>query len=280
LQESNLIKMTPNSRRWDDLFNEYLAGEAVTWLGKAQGWLEKDLHQKRKSWAYVFEGYLLAEQQYLENFILVYKAFNKIDDNEKVKSDIKQANSVLNQVCHRCEQFLKVITPFALNHGTVLHIGTSEGVYRRGMAVSDMTWDSLGGISTRLSVGIAERIWTIGKGKHVWTGYENDSNWKKTSITAEDIWVVKQDPEFSAGKGLVSDVYTIEDGKFCWRIWDNAIEADARKPEPARWEKFIQVPGAPEALGGKKYTAVGPWGVRRIDSGGFPGLRAFAIRVA
>jgi hypothetical protein len=124
----------------------------------------------------------------------------------------------------------------------------------------------LGGASTRLAVGIAERIWTIGKGNHVWTGYGNNPNWRKTSITAEDIWVVNQDPEFSAGKGSVSDVFTIEDGTFCWRIWDNAIAVDVTKPEPARWEKFIGTPPAHlrpfpaspapipmAALGGKKY---------------------------
>jgi hypothetical protein len=58
LDESNLIAMRPNSRRWDDLFKKYLSGEAVTWLGKAQGWLEKDLqytpgrtgHKEKTPW--------------------------------------------------------------------------------------------------------------------------------------------------------------------------------------------------------------------------------------
>src|SRR5208283_3039869 len=251
-QEADFKKQKANSKTWDQILGvgSLEKGPEVIWLGDAVSWLARDANQELKAWPYVFEGYLLSAQQYLENLILAFNALKKLDDNgtRLNNEDMDRAGSVLETVCHHYETFIKDVGPVALNNGTIWHIGKSKEVYRRGMVVSDSGWDSLGGVSTRLSVGIGERVWTIGNGKHVWTGYGPSSSWKKTSINADDIWVIKRDPKFSAGKGLVSDVYTIEDGKFCWRTWDEAIKEDVKKPEPERWEKFV----------GEKYSVAPP----------------------
>jgi len=253
LQEADLIKMTANSKSWDAILNnhKFIEGSEVIWMGHATSWLRKAENQKAKVWPYVFEGYFLAGQQYLENFIL---ALNALQKTGGPSDDVARADSVLKTICDQYDTFIKEVGPIALNKGTVWHIGTSESVYSREWAVSDVGWKYLAGVSTRLSVGGDERIWTVGTGNHVWTGYGAAANWKKTSIKAEDICVVRRD---SPAKASVSDVYTIEDGKFCWRAWDESLPEDVRKPEPARWEKFI--PTSLEDRSGAKYSMAAPF---------------------
>jgi len=253
LQEADLKKMTANSKSWDAILDnhKFIEGSELIWMGHATAWLRKAENQKAKVWPYVFEGYFLAAQQYLENFILALNALKKTGGPS---DDVARADSVLKTICDQYDTFINEVGPIALNKGTVWHIGTTPSVYSREWAVSDVGWKFLGGASTRLSVGADERVWTVGNGNHVWTGYGEVANWKRTSIKAEDICVVRPD---SPAKASVSDVYTIEDGKLCWRTWDESIPEDVQKPAPARWEKFI--PTSVEDRSGGKYSVAAPF---------------------
>jgi hypothetical protein len=239
VDEVNLKNMTPNTKYWNaDLYKDYVSGdEGLAWFESARSWLVEPTSQEADAWPYVFQGYFLAVQKYFGNLILVFEALKKIEsenDQELVREGIRSAKADIAFICDDFENNFKALIPFARNHGAVWHVGTNNSLFIRGAVVGDWRWHELGGWSTRVSIGRNQRIWTVGSSKNVWTGRGTAAgNWHNLKFTADDISVVAR-----AGSDSLTDVYTIEKGKLCWRVWDELVV-----PVKEENERFVPLPG-------------------------------------
>jgi hypothetical protein len=239
-----------NTMTWDVVrdVGQFESGAEVVWLGSAKEWLSRTENQRTDAWPMVFEAYVLAASQYLQNFLMGLNALKKLDDTGLPSADMGRALAVLDTIRRQHTDFVETVAPVALNKGTVWHVGDNERLYSKKEVVGDITPDYLGGESVQVVVSPGERIWTRNSAGRVWTGYDKAGAWKEVPETvmshASDLWVVPQSATRTAemNKALATtarsplDVYWIVNQQLHWTYWDEGQEEDVRTP--TGWMKF------------------------------------------
>jgi plastocyanin len=215
LSRSKLIGRAPNSMSWDDVDRiGNLTGSVETvFLGAAESYLRREV--KAEIWPSVFESYVYARSQSLQNLILGLAAVRKFQNTGEPTEDLNHSINVLTTVCNQCEQFLETFATIAVEKGVRYFIGNNENVYKTENGTD--TWIGAYGTvaKTRLAVSSdGERVWHRGSNRGVYT-YKEGTWTQITGLTVDDFWMAPAGDE-------QSHFIALEDSQLIYKRWSES----------------------------------------------------------
>lgn len=191
LSRAKLLERPGSSMTWDEIdrVGNLTSSLETVFLGKAESFLRRLRYTE--NWEEVFESYLYARSQSLQNVMLAVGAVRKYDAAGNPTFDLVEMINVLTALARQCDEFIETFGRIAIDKGVRWFIGENQNIYRiEGSKDARIGFRDTQALALAVGnrIGKQDRIWHIGTNHAVYSGLDGD--WKEVEgIKVDGLWV-------------------------------------------------------------------------------------------